>query len=77
MHIVSRYSYSDAALPGFQVIKLPFAEATLSMIVVLTTSNTSGSQTSADVIGALPNLKRTKVDLKLTKFKFESCIERI
>jgi hypothetical protein len=47
------------------------------MIVVLTTSNTSGSQTSADVIGALPNLKRTKVDLKLTKFKFESCIERI
>jgi hypothetical protein len=28
MHIVSRYSYSDAALPGFEVIKLPFAEAT-------------------------------------------------
>jgi serpin B len=77
MHQKDSFKYSHDALPGFQVVQLPFAglqssRSSLSMIVALPISDWSGVTTSSDVISALPSLRSAVVALAIPKFKFES-----
>jgi len=75
MHQVSRFSHSASALPGFEVIQLPYASSTLSMIIALP-GKAGGTATWAGVLGALPKLESKRVALALPKFKFRSSFER-
>jgi serine protease inhibitor len=83
MNNVDYFSYSHDALPGYQVIDLPFASSTMSMIFVLpnyvatngegdTVAHVFDAVTSRDLIAALENLSSTRVALSVPKFKFES-----
>ena len=70
------FDYSHDALPGYQVIDLPFDNSQMSMIFVL--PKTDGAEpdvTSTDVISASSSLQNTRVALSLPKFKFESKYE--
>jgi serpin B len=76
MHQVSNFQYSHTAIPGYQVLQLPFIGA-LSMLVVLPlTEESYGESTilvsSTDLIEALPQLETTRVAIALPKFKFSS-----
>ena len=77
------FSYSHNALPGYQVIDLPFASSKMSMIFVLpnyiakndegdTITHVFDAVTSTDLTEALGNLSSTRVALSVPKFKFES-----
>lgn len=72
MYTRNDFFYSQDALYDSQIIQVPFAESSLSMIIVLPTSEPMTPVTSGDVVEALPNLEMTNVDLTLPKFKFES-----
>lgn len=75
MHQISLFPYSHEALPGFQVLQLPFIDEELSMIIVLPINDDNGTVSSTDLIEtALPILREeTKpVALALPKFKLES-----
>ena len=76
MHQVKEFQYSHTAIPGYQIIQLPFVGETLSMIVVLPTNDDltldSPSVVSTDLIDALPQLEKTRIALALPKFKFTS-----
>jgi len=77
MHQVDNFPYSHDALPGYQMIQMPFAGGPedsdgLSMIFVLPKSETDAVSTSKGVLQALPQLRRTQVALALPKYKFES-----
>jgi serine protease inhibitor len=72
MHKVEYFPYSHDALPGFQVVQLPFP-GDLSMIFVLPLSvEPDEAVTSAEVLVALQELARTRLALAIPKFKFES-----
>jgi len=75
MHQVSAFDYSETALKGFQVLKLPLAgSVTLSMILVLPFGG-DGEVTevgSKDVLEALPLLENTDVAVGIPKFEFHS-----
>jgi serpin B len=72
MYTRNYFKYSEDALSNSKTIQLPFAESSLSMIIVLPRSEPATTITSGDVVGALPNLTMANVDLTLPKFKFES-----
>eukprot|EP01083_Nonionella_stella_P288213 980844_1 len=78
MNTVGYFPYSHDALPGYQVIGLPFADSGISMIFVLPVANDAAadgdavSVTSTNLIGALDDMEFTRVALSLPKFKFES-----
>ena len=72
MHTVDRFRYSHNVLPGFQILQLPFIGNTLSLMIILPVSDTSGTVMSTQVLAALPSLEYTRVALALPKFKFES-----
>ena len=73
MHkVFDELMYSHDALPGFQIASLPFTASTMSFVVVLPTSEDSGTATSTHVFDAFSNLESTRVALALPKFKFES-----
>mmetsp|Transcript_19135 Transcript_19135/g.41726 ORF Transcript_19135/g.41726 Transcript_19135/m.41726 type:complete len:519 (-) Transcript_19135:193-1749(-) len=65
-------NYSHDALPGYQIVQLPFASSQMSMIIVLPMSDAIGPSTSSNVISALNDLQSTRVALSIPKFKFES-----
>eukprot|EP00579_Thalassiosira_antarctica_P017117 CAMPEP_0201945886 /NCGR_PEP_ID=MMETSP0903-20130614/54133_1 /ASSEMBLY_ACC=CAM_ASM_000552 /TAXON_ID=420261 /ORGANISM="Thalassiosira antarctica, Strain CCMP982" /LENGTH=540 /DNA_ID=CAMNT_0048488967 /DNA_START=521 /DNA_END=2139 /DNA_ORIENTATION=- len=72
MNMVDYFDYSHKALPGYQVIDLPFASSQMSMIFVLPMSDDSETVLSADLLSILDNLQSTRVALSVPKFKFES-----
>mmetsp|Transcript_39882 Transcript_39882/g.85970 ORF Transcript_39882/g.85970 Transcript_39882/m.85970 type:complete len:598 (-) Transcript_39882:165-1958(-) len=75
MNMVDRFQYSHDALPGYQVIDLPFDQSQMSMIFVLPMADDMETISSTDLIAALTDLKSTRVALSLPKFKFESKYE--
>jgi serpin B len=73
MHQVKEFQYSHTAIPGYQIINLPFIGDSLSMFVVLPQNEDLTSDSlvlSTDLIDALPQLKKTRIALALPKFKF-------
>lgn len=73
LHQVSRFPYSHTALPGYQVVRLPFQSGGLSMIVVQPTSPCAETVTSAEVLGVLPEITDTpRVALALPRFELET-----
>lgn len=72
MNMVDRFLYSHDALPGYQVIALPFDQSQMSMVFVLPMADGMEAVSSTDLIAALTNLESTRVALSLPKFKFES-----
>jgi len=72
---VDYFGYSHDAIPGYQVIDLPFDNSQMSMIFVLPKTDEAEPVTSTDVISASSNLQNTRVALSLPKFKFESKYE--
>jgi len=78
MHQVNSFDYSEEALPGFQVLKLPFAgSGSLSMILVLPFGEgiEKTEASSEDVLATLPYLQATKVAVGIPKFEFKSKYE--
>ena len=78
MHQVHTFEYSHDVLPGFQVLRLPFAGESnhssdgLSMIFVLPLSDrNSEAPTSSDILASLAALELTEVAVGIPKFKFE------
>ena len=69
------YGYSHDAIPGYQVIDLPFDNSQMSMIFVLPKVDGAESVTSTEVISASSSLQNTRVALSLPKFKFETKYE--
>jgi serine protease inhibitor len=76
MHQVGEMRYSHDVLAGYQVVQLPFASSSMSMVFVLPTTTTNNEDTapipSTTLLPALNDLKVTRVALALPKFKFES-----
>eukprot|EP00567_Pseudictyota_dubia_P018299 CAMPEP_0197434022 /NCGR_PEP_ID=MMETSP1175-20131217/1809_1 /TAXON_ID=1003142 /ORGANISM="Triceratium dubium, Strain CCMP147" /LENGTH=533 /DNA_ID=CAMNT_0042962591 /DNA_START=71 /DNA_END=1672 /DNA_ORIENTATION=+ len=74
MHNVKFFPYSESALPGYQVVQLPFARGELSMIIVLPQSEDTSSEhvTQSDVLAAVPMLESRGVAVALPKFTFEA-----
>ncbi|KAL7547956.1 hypothetical protein ACHAWF_011246 [Thalassiosira exigua] len=72
MHAVEYYQYSHTALPGHQVVELPFDNSEISMVFVLPRSDGGGKVTSIGLLAAMDELERTRIALSLPKFKFES-----
>jgi serine protease inhibitor len=72
MKMVRYFDYSHDALPGHQVIELPFDNSQMSMIFVLPFGDVAGRVQLTDLIGILDALELTRVALSLPKFKFES-----
>ena len=79
MHQVGDMRYSHDALAGYQIVQLPFAASSTSMIFVLpTTANDDKTLIpSSKLVPALRDLKETRVALALPKFKFESTYDDI
>jgi len=78
MHAVDYFSYSDTALPGYQILRLGFVGDKISMIFVLPNHNSEDTDlvaSSVAVIDSLPQLERTRVAVALPKFKIESTYE--
>ena len=73
MHHVYDYTrYSHDALPGYQMLQLPFTASTLSMIFVLPMADNVGlTTTSTEVVEVLGDLEYTRLAVGLPKFKFE------
>ena len=85
MHMVEYFPYSHQVLPGFQVVQLPFAVDTLSMVVVMPVydnnsnhngnSNNNNSEpflvTSSTLMPLLPQLQETRVALGMPKFQLD------
>ena len=70
MHQVEYFPYSDQAIPGFEIVKLPFVGETLSMVIALPLSDESGVLTSSDLIGSgLPQLEIQRLAIALPKFE--------
>jgi serpin B len=73
MHQIASFPYSHEAMPGFQVLQLPFIDNSISIIIALPTSDDSGIISSSDLIGvAIPKLESTLIALALPRFKLES-----
>jgi serine protease inhibitor len=84
LHQVESHLYSNTAIPGMQILKLPFVEGTLSLILALpmvagtnssnnnTTNTKQPSFAYSDVLDVLPQLQNTRVALALPKVAFES-----
>ena len=81
MNIVDFFQYSHSAIPGYQIVELPFAESKMSMIFVLPQAAIDEDDlseeeeevvTSSEVISSLDKLNNTRLALSLPKFKFES-----
>eukprot|EP00984_Skeletonema_dohrnii_P003091 scaffold1036_cov135-Skeletonema_dohrnii-CCMP3373.AAC.1 len=75
MHQVGEMLYSHDVLPGYQIVQLPFASSSMSMVFVLPTSADNDDKAlipSSQLVPALNSLKETRVALALPKFKFES-----
>jgi len=72
MNMVESFDYSHDALPGYQVIDLPFRWSQMSMIFVLPLSDDAKAVSSTELISALGDLQRTRVALSVPKFKFAS-----
>lgn len=72
MHQVENLFYSDSAVKGFQLAKMPFLGDTLSMFIALPTSNASGRIDSTTLVNAIPALQDTRIAMALPKFDFES-----
>eukprot|EP00571_Detonula_confervacea_P011578 CAMPEP_0172306950 /NCGR_PEP_ID=MMETSP1058-20130122/7910_1 /TAXON_ID=83371 /ORGANISM="Detonula confervacea, Strain CCMP 353" /LENGTH=276 /DNA_ID=CAMNT_0013019001 /DNA_START=21 /DNA_END=851 /DNA_ORIENTATION=+ len=64
--------YSHEALPGYQVVQLPFASSQMSMIFVLPMSDGVGPALTSELLPVLTGLHSTRVALSIPKFKFES-----
>ena len=82
MNQVEFFDYSHDALPGFQLVKLPFdggdGSRGLSMVLALPLKSNDDSPrmaSSVDVLAAIPSLERTQVALAIPKFQFESKYE--
>mmetsp|Transcript_88352 Transcript_88352/g.248888 ORF Transcript_88352/g.248888 Transcript_88352/m.248888 type:complete len:451 (+) Transcript_88352:112-1464(+) len=74
MHQVAYFDYSASAVPGFQLLKMPYAASSLSMLVALPMS-AAAPASSAAIVAALSKLERRRVALALPKFKFQSSFE--
>jgi serine protease inhibitor len=77
LHQVEFHLYSDTAIPGMQILKLPFVEGTLSLVLALPMVEANNNTTMmsfaySDVLDALPQLKNTRVALALPKVAFDS-----
>ena len=72
MHAVERFPYSDGALPGHQLLSMPFANSNTSMVFVLPMMDGTETVLSTDVMAALEDLHPTRLALAVPKFKFES-----
>ncbi|KAL7493413.1 hypothetical protein ACHAWT_002441 [Skeletonema menzelii] len=73
MHQVGEMLYSHDVMAGYQIVQLPFASSSMSMVFVLPTStNNMALVPSSTLVPALKSLQKTRVALALPKFKFES-----
>jgi serine protease inhibitor len=72
MHKLGYYSYPGDSLPGYQVLKLPFTKDSLSMILVLPTSDSPNLVAWTKIIEALPDLESTRLAIAIPKFRLES-----
>ena len=72
MHKVEQFPYSDTALPGFQLVKLPFTDESLSMLIALPMGDSGDPTMSTAVLDALPMLSDRFVALAMPKFQFSS-----
>ena len=72
MSTVKFFHYSHDALKEYQIISLPLAESSMSMLFVLPLADGAGVVNTTDVIGAYDKLESTRVALSLPKFNFES-----
>jgi len=70
--VLTQVPYSDTALHGYQVVGLPFAASTLSMLIVIPTGSDSREVTSSDFLTVLDQLSVTRAALSMPKFRFES-----
>jgi len=72
MHQVEFFPYSDQAVPGFQIVQIPFSDSRLSMVIAVPLNDDSGMVTSSDIVGtALSQLETERVALALPKFVIE------
>jgi len=70
MHLVEYFPYSDQAISGFEIVKLPFVGESLSMVIALPLSEESGVLTSSDLIGSgLPQLEIQRLAIAFPKFE--------
>jgi len=78
MHKVSSAPYSETALPGYQIISLPFVFSDLSMVIVLPLDEATDGVLvkSSDVVSILPELTNEGVAIALPKFAFEAEYEQ-
>ena len=81
MHQVEHFPYSKTAVPGFQIVQLPFAgsdaQANLSMLLALPHQVTAaglpaqGPVLQEQLVDALGDLQNTRVAIALPKFNME------
>jgi serine protease inhibitor len=71
MHKVETNLYSHTAIPGFQLLRLPF-RGSLSILLVLPSSEDLAPVGSQAVWEAVPKLVPERVAIALPKFRFES-----
>jgi len=76
MHgVMKSVPYSHDVIPGYQIVKFPFAASEMFMIFVLPTQEDSRSLSSSEVLEAVGKLKNTPLAVTLPKFKFEKTYE--
>jgi serpin B len=76
MHVTSEFGYLDDTTGGLQILSLPYAGKTLSMVVLLPRktdglANLEASLTSSKLGGWLTKLSNQRVDVAMPKFKLE------
>jgi serpin B len=74
MHMVTNLGYTADAIPGVQLIQLPYRsrEGGLYMTIILPVMEYAGKVSSLDVVTAHHNLTSRAVALALPKFQFQS-----
>jgi serpin B len=75
MHQVEFFPYSHELIPGYQIIELPYAAGSLSMLIALPIVDELSSVTSEElsqVLPAMATMKPQRVALALPKFSFGS-----
>jgi serine protease inhibitor len=74
MHMVNDRDYSADAIPGFQLLELPYRtrQGGLYMAIVIPMMESTGTVTSPDIAAAHQHLTSRRVAVALPKFQFQS-----
>jgi serine protease inhibitor len=73
--VFDKFPYSHDAIPGYQIVQLPFTESQMSMVLVLPLSDGVGPVSSAELLPALNGMEPVRIALSVPKFRFESTYE--